>query len=86
MLGLTPERQKIVHIAIDMIDMIDMYICQIINPAHHEVVGAGFDIARLTTKIMSSVSLNLLKNSTFETQNPRRDTNIPTAIAGLIQS
>ena len=32
---------------------------------------------------MSSISLNLLTNSTLEAQNPRRDTSIPTVSAGL---
>ena len=32
---------------------------------------------------MSSVSLKLLTNSTSEAQNPRRDTNLITIIAGL---
>ena len=59
-------------------------IYQLINPAPHIVVGAGFDIARLTIKNMSSVSLNLLTNSTQETQNPRRDTSIPSVSAGLV--
>ena len=66
-------------------------ICQIINPAHHKVAGAGFDIARLTTKTpegrcfenMSSISLNLSTNSTQETPNPRRDSSIPSVSAGL---
>ena len=32
---------------------------------------------------MSSISFNLSTNSTLESQNPRRDTSIPTVIAGL---
>ena len=54
-------------------------ICYIINPPPLKVIGAG-----LTTKNMSSISLNLLTNSTLEAQNPRRDTSIPTVIAGLL--
>ena len=53
-------------------------ICYKIVPAPLNVVGAGFDIARLT-----AIRLNLPTNSSLETQNPSWDTSILTVIAVL---
>ena len=47
------------------------------------MVGTGFNIARLTIQNLSFINLTLSSNRTSDAQNPRRDTSIPTVIAGL---